>query len=139
MRKTLSILGLFLGFGSLTFAQHGTAPTGYYPACYMGDTWTGTLTTVDDAKRQITLVHEDPKHKRAETFVGVIEEGYTVSRQGGPHHELRPSELPQGMHLKVYYCGGIRKVDGKKTKVNTIFSIDNVTNFNERYLVFKAF
>ncbi len=139
MKHTLSGVAFLLGFAALALAQRGTAPTGYYPGCFAGDIWAGTLTAVDDAKRQMTLTYIDPKHHRAETFVGVIEEGYTVSRRGGPRHELRPSELPLGAQLKVYYCEESRKVEGRKTKVDTVFAIDQVTNLKKGNLVFKAF
>ncbi len=113
MRYSFWALTLLWGSTSLALPQHGTAPTGYYPECLAGDVWTGTLTTVDDANRRITLTYTNPKHKQVETFVGVIEDGYTVSRRGGPRHELRPSELTLGTHLRVYYCEERKKVEGK--------------------------
>jgi hypothetical protein len=37
-------------------AQHGTAQNGYFPMGYAGDTWTGEVSAVNDASREITLV-----------------------------------------------------------------------------------
>jgi hypothetical protein len=139
MKPPVSILSLFLGLSALAYAQHRTAPNGYYPVCYAGDVWTGTLSAVDDDKREISLTDADPKHNGTETFVGVIKEGYTVSRRGGPPHELKPSELPLGKQLSVYYCMERKKVNGKKTTVNEVFLIDNVTNLTKGYSEFKAF
>ena len=139
MKRTLPMLSLFLGLSSLACAQHGSAPPGYYPYCYEGETWTGALSAVDDAKREIALTYVDPKHNRTETFVGVIEGGYTVSRRGGPPHELKPSELPLRARITVYYCAERKKVDGKKTTVNNVFRIDRVTNLKEEHLEYKAF
>ena len=139
MKRTVLILSLFLGLGTLAPAQHRTAPTGYYPDCYQGDIWTGALSAVDDEKREIVLTYVDPKQNKTETFVGVIEDGYTVSRRGGPQHALMPSEFPRGARLTVYYCIEHKKVEGKKTTVNKVFRIDKVLNLKEERLVFKAF
>jgi hypothetical protein len=139
MKRTLSMLGLFLGLCTVASAQHGGAPNGYYPLCYSGDTWTGALSAVDDEKREIALTYVDPKQNRTETFVGVIEDGYTVSGIGGPPHALKPSELPRGARLTVDYCTERKKVEGKKTTVNKVFRIEKVPNLKKEYFVFRAF
>jgi hypothetical protein len=101
--------------------------------------WTGTLGAVDDGERSITLTYVDPKHNTPETFVAVIQDGYTVSRRGGPPHQLKPSELPPGAQLTVYYCIEHKKVAGRKTTVNEVFRINNVTNLKKGMFEFKAF
>jgi len=35
--------------------QHGTAPPGYYPMGYSGDTWAGEVVSTDEATLEITL------------------------------------------------------------------------------------
>jgi len=97
------------------------------------------LGAVDDGERSITLTYVDPKQNRPETFVGVIEDGYIVSRRGGPPHQLKPSELPLGAQLTVYYCIEHKKVGGGKTAVNEVFRINNVTNLKKGMFEFKAF
>jgi hypothetical protein len=139
MKRRSSVLILLLGIGTVAYAQHGHAPNGYYPLCYAGDMWTGVLSAVDDQKSEITLTYVDPKHNKAETFTGVIEDGYTVSRRGGPPHALKPSELSLGTRLTVYYCSERKKVAGTKTTINKVFRIDNVPNLRKEYLVFRAF
>lgn len=139
MRRTLSILSLLIGISPVAYAQHGRAPNDYYPVCFVGDMWTGVLSGVDDEKSEITLTYADPKRNKVETFTGVIEDGNTVSRQGGPPHALKPSELPLGTRLTVYYCFERKKVAGTKTTINKVFRIDNVPNLRKDYLVFRAF
>jgi len=139
MKCALSISSLLLGLSALASAQHSRAPNGYYPVCFVGDMWTGVLSSVDDGKSEITLTYVDPKQNRTETFTGVIQDGYTVSRRGGSPHMLKPSELPLGARLTVYYCFERKKVAGTKTTINKVFRIDNVPNLRQDYLVFRAF
>ena len=139
MKSVLLLLSLSLGFGTPASAQHGTAPNGYYPGCSAGDMWTGTLGAVDDGEHSITLTYVDAKQNRPQTFVGVIKDGYIVSRRGGPPHQLKPSELPLGAQLTVYYCIEHKKVGGGKTTVNEVFRINNVTNLKKQMFEFKGF
>jgi hypothetical protein len=138
--KKISLVLLFLFYYQVNaLGQHGRANSGYYSPDYFGDTFTGEVTAVDDSTREITLTYEDTKHARAETFVGVLNEGYTLKLKDGTTHELKPSILRVGGHLKVYYTTKIRKAEGRKVKVNTIIIIEGIPDATPRYSVFKAF
>jgi hypothetical protein len=43
-------------------AQNYTAPSGYYPGCFHGDAFSGTLSAVDDSTKAITLTYVDTEH-----------------------------------------------------------------------------
>jgi hypothetical protein len=109
---------LFLAVGGLQ-AQHGSAPNGYFPMGYAGDTWTGEVSAVDDASREITLVYKSSKN--TETFVGVLQQGYKVKLKDGSLAELKVSTIPIGTRLRAYYMAKNRKVNGQKEKFYEIF------------------
>ncbi|MGH9776279.1 MAG: hypothetical protein ACRD50_15205 [Candidatus Acidiferrales bacterium] len=119
--------------------QHGTAENGYYPPTYAGDTFTGIVTAVDDAARTITLTYTDPKHGKTDTFVGVLDAEYTARWKDGTKHVVKPSDIPSGTKLEVYYTSSERNVDGKKVKIHTIFLIKGVPNIAVHYSKFRAF
>jgi hypothetical protein len=116
--------------------QHGTAESGYYPPSYGGDTFSGTVTKVDDTLREVTLNYAD-SHNKTETFVGVVANNYITRWKDGTEHALKPSDLTLGTKLKVYYMAKEVKVDGKKTKVNTIFQIKEAPNLARQYSTFQ--
>jgi hypothetical protein len=90
---------------------------------YAGDTWTGEVSAVSDANREIMLVHNDGK--KAETFVGVLQQGYKVKlKKDGSLAELKVSTIPVGTRLRVYYMAKDRKVNGQKEKFYEIFPMD---------------
>lgn len=103
-------------------AQHGTAPNGYFPMGYAGDTWTGEVSAVNNASREITLVYNNGK--KTETFVGVLQQGYKVKLKDGSLAELKLSMIPAGTRLKVYYMAKDRKVSGRKEKFYEIFRME---------------
>ena len=121
MRDTVFAVCLFLVAGTL-HAQHGTAPNGYFPMGYNGDTWTGEVSTVNDHNREITLVYTGGKS--TETFVGVLQQGYKVKLKDGGLAELNVSMIPIGTQLRVYYTAKDRKVNGHKEKFYEIFRMD---------------
>ncbi len=112
---------LFLLAGDLR-AQHGTAPNGYFPMGYAGDTWTGEVSAVNDDNREITLVYKSGK--TTEAFVGVLQQGYKVKLKDGSLAELKVSTIPTGTRLRVYYMAKSRKVNGKKEKFYEIFRME---------------
>jgi len=118
---------------ALAEPQHGTAENGYYPPGYTGDTFTGVVTSTDDASRSITLTYTNPKNGKKETLVGLIPEGYTARWKDATLHEVKPSDIPTGTRLKVYYMTTERKVEGKKVKSVTIFQIAGVPNVKAQY------
>ena len=136
MRLTKVALASFLLVCGLTcrrsFGQHGSAESGYYPSTYTGDTFSGKVSVVDDASRQITLEFAAPG-KKSEKFVGVIEDGYLARWKDGSSHALKASDFPIGTQLKVYYLPKEIKVDGKKTKINSIFQVKEAPNLAHQY------
>jgi len=103
-------------------AQKGAAEPDYYPMGYNGDTWTGEVTATDDGKREITLSYK--KKDKEETFIGVLEEGYSVKMKDGSMRELKVSEIPSGTRIKVYYMTKTKKdASGAKIKFNQIIKI----------------
>jgi hypothetical protein len=110
---------------SATTAQHGTAPSGYYPPGFAGDMWTGEVIAVNDQTREITLAYR--KKDRTETFTGVLPEGYRAKLQGGGFREVKVSEFPIGTLLRVYYMAKTRKVEGKKVKYYEIIALAGVS------------
>jgi hypothetical protein len=102
-------------------AQHGTAPPGYYSPGYFGDTWTGTVTSTNNQTREITLSYTEKG--KTETFTGVLQQGYKIPLKDGSSRELKPSHIPIGTRLVVYYITRTQKVNGHKTKTYEIFRI----------------
>ena len=138
MKSIRWLLAALFVFANSAFAQHATAPNGYYPPGYSGDTWTGQVVSVNEQTREITLSYA--KNGKSETFVGVPEGGYLVHEHNGPTRPLKMSDVPIGRTIKVWYVPETKKVDGRKIKVNTIFLIDAVANANvSRTNFFKAF
>ncbi len=95
---------------------------------YSGDTFTGVVTRVSDATREITLTYHGQKGD--ETFVGVLQEHYTVPTQGGKGRELRVLEIPIGARLIVYYSAKQKEVGGRKVKYYEIFRVGTPTGRN---------
>jgi hypothetical protein len=102
-------------------AQHGSAPDGYYPFGYAGDTWSGEVTSTNDDTREITLTYT--KGSKTETFTGVLQEGYKVKLKDGTSPELKASEVSKGTHLMIFYIPKTKKDGDKKVKYYEIFRI----------------
>ena len=102
------------------FAQHGTAPSDYYPPGYSGDTWSGEVTSTNDETREITLTYT--KGSKTETFTGVLQEGYKVKLKDGTSHELK-AEVSKGTHVMIFYTPKTRKDGDKKIKYYEIFRL----------------
>src|SRR5258708_16289147 len=122
MRHTLLAVFLLPAITGVLHGQHGTASSGYFPMGFSGDTWTGEVSTVNDATREITLVYNGKK--KTESFVGVLQEGYQAKLKDGTVAEVKLSLLHPGRRLRVYYMAKDRKVDGHKEKFYEIFQID---------------
>jgi hypothetical protein len=117
----VAFLFLFIAVGRVQ-AQHGTAEGGYFPPAYAGDTWTGEVSAVDDVSREITLVYKGKS--KNETFVGVLQQGYTIKRKDGSTEAVKPSMIRIGARMRVYYMAKDRKVNGRKEKFYEIFGFD---------------
>jgi hypothetical protein len=104
--------------------QHGSAPDGYYPQGYSGDTWTGAVVSADDTTREITLTYTNGK--KSETFIGVLKDNFEVKMKDGSMKELKPSGIPKGARILVFYQAKTKKVDGNKVKYYEIFQINPI-------------
>ena len=119
MSKQLIAFCVLVLFACGARAQHGSAPNGYYPPGYSGDTWTGIVTATSDATREITLTYT--KGEKTETFTGVLQPGFKAKRADGSTFEVKPSDFPNGTRLMVFYMQKTRKDGDKKIKYNEIF------------------
>jgi hypothetical protein len=118
---TLAVLALQSALAQPTVAQHGQAEAGYYPGPYVGDTWQGNVTAVDDAARTITLTYT--KGSKTQTFDIRFAEGLAVNFTDGTSKQIKPSDLPIGATAIAYYTNYSDKVNGKKTDVHEAFLI----------------
>jgi len=122
MKRISFIVMVFILCIGFAFGQKGSAESGYYPIGYSGDTWTGTVTATNDATREITLTYAGKD--KAQTFVGVLRQGYKLNMKDGSQHELKVSELEPGMRIKVYYVTKKEKSEsGMKIEVHEIFQV----------------
>jgi len=119
MRRLLFVTGALLFLTATAQAQHGSAGSGYFPQGYSGDTWTGTVTGTNDDTREITLTYT--KGEKTEIFTGLLKTGLKATRRDGTPTEWKPSDIPVGTRIVVYYMAQTKKVDGKKVKYYEIF------------------
>jgi hypothetical protein len=114
MRRIL-LAGLIVSFiANLVCAQKRTT--------IFSDAWTGVVVATSDATHEITLRH--PDKSKAETFVGILEDGYKVKMKDGSLRELKVSEITLGTRLRVLYKTKQLDVSGKKVKVHSIHRVD---------------
>jgi hypothetical protein len=96
-------------------AQHGSAPSGYYPVGYTGSIFTGTLVSASQSPELVTLRHNKGTH--TEEFVGSPESTCAGKVQGGVAQQYHLSQVPKGTLLTVFYTAATSKdKDGQKTK-----------------------
>ena len=124
MHKLILGLSVCLLLPVLAHAQHGTAESGYWPMGFVGDTWTGVVSTTNEETREITLTFT--KGDKTQTFTGVLQDGYKVTPRDGSPHVLKVSEVPLGTRLKVYYMPREHKVEGRKVKYYEIIRLVNI-------------
>jgi hypothetical protein len=121
VKRAVLTVTFLMTFCTTVFAQHGSAPNGYYPLGYSGDTWTGEVASTDDTTREITLTYT--KGTKSETFTGVLKDNFQVKMKDGSMKELKPSGIPKGARITVFYQSKTKKVDGNKVKYSEIFQI----------------
>jgi hypothetical protein len=121
VKRAMLTTVFLMTFCIAVFGQHGTAPNGYYPLGYAGDSWTGEVVSTDDTTREITLTYTNGK--RSETFTGVLKDNFQVKMKDGSMKELNPSGIPKGARITVFYQAKTRKVGGNKVKCYEIFQI----------------
>ncbi len=120
MKKLIFVFSFLLLFSQAFFAQKGTAEPDYYPSGYSGDIWMGVVTAVDEATREFTLTYK--KGDKEQTFVGILQKGYSVKNPDGTEYEIKMSDL-MGLKLRAYYQSKTKKVDAVKVKTNEVFQI----------------
>ena len=99
---------------NLAFAQKKTT--------ILGDTWTGTVTAVDENSRAITIKYE--KKEKIETFTGILSPGYKLKMKDGGTRELELSQITIGIRVRMFVKTREQKENGNKTKVNLISGLD---------------
>lgn len=114
MKRILTASFVTLIFVCLSFAQKR--------ATILGDSWTGEVVATNDSTREISLKYEDKS--KAETFTGNLVRGYQVKMKDGSSHELKVSEIPIGLRIRVFFKTKEQDVGGRKAKVNLISRID---------------
>jgi hypothetical protein len=119
MMKILMTMAIIIVSAGLASGQKGSAESDYYPLNYHGETWTGEVTTINSETREITLTYT--KKDKTQTFIGVLEPHCQVPMRDGNYQELKLSDLPKGIRLKVYYIGKEEKTSAGKVMVNRIF------------------
>lgn len=135
--KTLAAIFGFLLIAAGASAQHGTAPSGYYPIGYTGDTWTGVVVSVNPNTGEFVLTYT--RGSKTESFTGVPEDGYMVLPKDSPLRPLKPGDIHVGRIITVFYMAETKKVDGKKVVINTVVNINSIPNNKKGTMIFKAF
>jgi len=64
-----------------------------------------------------------PDKDKTETFTALLQAGYKIKLKDGSMKELKPSDIPIGTQLIVYYTVDVKKVDGKKVKTYEVFKL----------------
>ena len=91
-----------LFFAVPAYAQHGTAISGYFPSNYQGDLWTGVVSSVVPATREVSLVYTH--HGKTTVFEGILSKTCRVQVWDSKEkRQIAASGITVGAHLKVYY------------------------------------
>jgi hypothetical protein len=121
MMRMLMTMAIIIVSAGVASGQKGTAEADYYPFNYHGEAWTGEVTAINSETREIILTYT--KKDKTQTFIGVLEPHCQVPMKDGNYQELKLSELPKGIRVKVYYIGKEEKTSGGKVIVNRIFRV----------------
>lgn len=113
MRPKIAIL-LLMSTCLLGMAQKGTAPNGYYPPGYSGDTFTGKV--VETEQHKITL--EYTTKSKTERFTGVITQPCMAPvkiKSEVMAKELPLTDIPHGSVILVLYnTDKVKQPDGSQ-------------------------
>jgi hypothetical protein len=97
-----------------TSGQAGTAPSGYYPADYSGDMFTGTVTqTTDDT---ITLSYT--QGSKSETFEAYANGPCALPATKSTASLMPLTKVPIGSQIEIFYEAKTVKIGGVKQKQN---------------------
>lgn len=106
------------------FGQHGTARNLQNGSIH--NAWLGIVISTNDTTREITLTSGGGE---SETFTGVLKDHVSMKTKEGSIMELKPSDIPKGTKIIVYYEPKKAKADNGKVKsYNEIFRIQRSTN-----------
>jgi len=118
----LTTAGAILVALPVAFGQHGSARNLQNDSLH--DTWLGIVVSTDDTTREISLASSG-----GESFIGVLKDGVSTKAKDGSKKQLRPSDIPKGTKIIVFYEQKKTKADNGKVKVyNEIFRIERATN-----------
>jgi hypothetical protein len=122
--KSLLTAAVILVVLPVAVGQHGTARNLQNGSLH--DTWLGIVVSTNDATCEITL---ESGGGESETFIGVLKEGVSTKAKDGSVKPLRPSDIPKGIKIIVFYEQKKTKAGNGKLKVyNEIFRIERATN-----------
>jgi len=110
MIKRLAVIAVLCVGTHLVLAQHATAPNGYYPETFNGDTFRGTVASVYDSTESLTLHFE--KGNKLQDFTGRIEQPCAIPTKNG--QPMRASDIPLGTDITAYYLESKDKTTGQK-------------------------
>jgi hypothetical protein len=113
---------IILSFSGMLIPQKGSAPSGFYPGNYNGDTFTGTVMRVE--ADSLTLEYRSGAN--GEVFSGTIERPCMAPSKSDPHQarELHLSAIPLGSVLTVFYNNvRTKEPDGSKHQKNLILAL----------------
>jgi hypothetical protein len=96
-------------------AQKGTAPNGYYPATYSGDTFTGSLQPVSKDSPVFTLVYT--KGGKSETFSAQLESNCKLTNKAGVTQSFGMEAFSEGSVLTVFYRTNKNKATHEKENI----------------------
>jgi hypothetical protein len=116
-------------------SQAGTAPSGYYPADFSGDAFTGTVTQTTDDTITAVYTHGD----KSETF-----EAYSngpcalpASKSGASLMPL--TKVPIGSQIEILYEAKTVKIGGVKQKQNQMIGFVFLkTKVNGEWVAMKS-
>ena len=96
-------------------AQKGTAPDGYYPASYMGSTFTGALQAAGNDRSRFTLVYT--KNGKSETFSAQLEAKCRLTSKAGVTQSFQMEAFSAGAVLTAYYKTAKNKTTHEKENI----------------------
>lgn len=106
------------------FGQHGTARNLQNGSIH--NAWLGIVISTNDTTREITLASGGGE---SETFTGVLKDHFSMKTKEGSIKELKPSDIPKGTKIVVFYEPKKAKADNGKVKsYNEIFRIERSFN-----------
>lgn len=117
MVRIMGTACIVICLSAISLGQYRDAPNGYYPDNYMGATFIGEITDVNES--QLTLTYT--KKNKVETFTGRFEAPCSVPLKNG--RAMKTSELPKGTVLTAFFITNTKKVNGQKEKENVVIAI----------------